>query len=266
MFSIDKSQITLNEKLKIIDDLQEFLLKNSILNTLNQNLDDDFKLEYTYNSNAIEGNTLTLAETKVVLEGLTIGGKTLREHFEIINHAEAIDFIEDLVKNKEPLSQNVICDIHRLILKNINNNEAGKYRKTLVSVGGFIPPQPYLLNSQMEEFINNYKNLNTHPILKASFAHLEFVRIHPFIVGNGRTARLIMNLELLKNEFLAINILFEKRSEYYQAIREYSSFHKGTSAFDNLIADYVIARLKEKKEWYEKSLDDSSKHTTHKRR
>lgn len=266
MLGSSKSQIALDEKLKIIDDLQDFLLKNSISKALNQNLDDDFKVEYTYNSNAIEGNTLTLIETKVVLEGLTIGGKTLREHFEIINHAEAIDFIEDLVKDKEPLNQNMICDIHRLTLRNINQNEAGKYRKTLVSVGDFIPPQPYLLNSQMEKFINNYQNLNTHSVLKASFAHLEFVRIHPFIDRNGRTARLIMNLELLKNELPAVNILFEKRNEYYQAIREYSNFNKGTSAFDGLIADYVISRLKLQKELCEKRLDDSSKHTTHKRR
>lgn len=266
MLKIDKSQTALDEKLKIIDDLQDFLLKNPISKALNQNLDDDFKLEYTYNSNAIEGNTLTLIETKVVLEGLTIGGKTLREHFEIINHAEAIDFIEDLVKDKELLNQNMICDIHRLILRNINKNEAGKYRKTLVGVGGFIPPQPYLLNSQMEEFINNYQNLNTYPVLKASFAHLEFVRIHPFIDGNGRTARLIMNLELLKNGLPAVNILFEKRSEYYQAIREYSNFNKGTSAFDSLIADYVISRLKSQKELCKKRLDDSSEHTTHKRK
>lgn len=230
-----------------IDKLAKFINENPLNPIFEQELENDFKLHYTYDSNAIEGNTLTLMETKIVLEGITIGGKTLKEHFEIINHAEAIDFIKDLVKNKEPLSEKIICDIHSFILKNINKNEAGRYRKVLVGVGNFIPPQPYLIKSQMENFINAYHNLDIHPILKASFVHLEFVRIHPFIDGNGRTARLLMNLELLKNGYLAINIENNKKMEYYQAIREYSN-NNGTLFFDKLIADYVLLRLQERRE------------------
>ncbi len=101
-----------------------------------RNLENDFQIKYIYNSNAIEGNTLTLKETKVVLEGITIGGKTLREHFEVINHAEAILYIEDMVKNKEELSEYVIKSIHSLILKNIDNDNAGKYRNQNVIISG----------------------------------------------------------------------------------------------------------------------------------
>lgn len=242
----------LNDKLKNIDKLQKFLLENPIEESFNQSIEEDFNLRYTHDSTAIEGNTLTLMETKVALEGIAVGGKTIKEHLEIINHAEAIKHIYDLAKNHIALSERVICDIHSIILNNINKNEAGIYRKLLVSVGDFIPPQPYLLKPQMEEFIRVCEHLNTHPVLRASFVHLEFVRIHPFIDGNGRTARLLMNLELLKNNYPAINISFAKRAQYYQAIKEYSNLNNGTLEFDNLVADYVLERLREKKALLEK--------------
>lgn len=243
--------MNLNDKLKNIDTLQKFLLKNPIEENFNKSIEEDFNLRYTHDSTAIEGNSLTLMETKVVLEGIAIGGKSIREHLEIINHAEAIKHIYNLVKNNISLSENVICDIHSIILNNINKSEAGKYRKLLVRIGDFIPPRPYLLKSQMEEFMRTYEKLDIHPILKASFVHLEFVRIHPFIDGNGRTARLLMNLELLKNNYPAINISFEKRAQYYQAIREYSKLNNGTLEFDNLVADYMLERLQEKKSMWE---------------
>ncbi len=167
-----------------------------------RNLENDFQIKYIYNSNAIEGNTLTLKETKVVLEGITIGGKTLREHFEVINHAETILYIEDMVKNKEELSEYVIKSIHSLILKNIDNDNAGKYRNQNVIISGaeHIPPDYVLVQDKMEEFINWYKTCsNIHPVLKAAKLHVDFVGIHPFIDGNGRVSRLIMNLELLKS-------------------------------------------------------------------
>ena len=226
-----------------IDSLKKFISTH----TFQGSLDDDFKVDFIYNSNAIEGNSLSLEETRIVLEGIAIGGKSLKEHFEVINHAKAFDFIKDLAENKEPLSENLICQIHSFILKNINDKEAGKYRHSLVSVGGFIAAQPYLIRPQMENLIKKYHSLELHPILKASYAHLEFVRIHPFIDGNGRTARLLINLELLKNGYEALNILYNDRMQYYAAIREYSNDNNGTQAFDMFLANYMLQTMQEKK-------------------
>lgn len=217
-----------------------------------KNLDNDFQIKYIYNSNAIEGNTLTLKETKVVLEGMTIGGKTLREHFEVINHAEAILYIEDIVKNDETLSEYVIKSIHSLILKNIDNENAGKYRTQDVIISGaeHIPPSYILVQDKMEEFINWYKICsNMHPVLKAAKVHVDFVGIHPFIDCNGRVSRLIMNLELLKSGYQALNIRNDKKSEYYEAL-DTAHCHNDYSLFYNLIAEYELERLKELIRYY----------------
>lgn len=179
-------------------------------------------LEWTYNSNAIEGNTLTLLETKVVLEGITIGGKTIREHLEIINHKEAILYIEDIVKNMEVFSEWQIKNIHRLVLKGIDDNYAGNYRDQQVIIAGakHIPPEPFLVREKMEEFIKWYNNeaVKLHPLERAALVHIIFVGIHPFIDGNGRTSRLLLNLELMKNGYPPIVIRFENRLKYYAAL------------------------------------------------
>ena len=187
-----------------------------------KNLHEDLVLRWTYNSNAIEGNTLTLQETKVALEGITIGGKLLREHFEAINHKEAILFIEELAKKNELLSEHTIKQIHSLILKNIDDTNKGAYRKTNVIISGaeHKPPQSIEVASRMETFIKEYaQNKNTlHPIEFASWVHIEFVGIHPFIDGNGRTSRLLMNLELIKAGYPPVVINVEDRLEYYKAL------------------------------------------------
>ena len=187
-----------------------------------KNLHEDLVLRWTYHSNAIEGNTLTLKETKVALEGITIGGKTLREHFEAINHKDAILFIEDLAQKEERLSEYSIKQIHSLILKNIDDENKGKYRTTNVIISGaeHKPPQSFEVQSKMEEFIKNYNENITklHPIELASFVHIEFVKIHPFLDGNGRTSRLLMNLELIKAGFPPVVIELEDRLEYYKAL------------------------------------------------
>ena len=187
-----------------------------------KNLHEDLVLRWTYHSNAIEGNTLTLKETKVALEGITIGGKTLREHFEAINHKDAILFMEDLAQKEERLSEYSIKQIHSLILKNIDDENKGKYRKTNVIISGaeHKPPQSFEVQSKMQEFIKNYNENITklHPIELASFVHIEFVKIHPFIDGNGRTSRLLMNLELIKAGFPPVVIKLEDRLEYYKAL------------------------------------------------
>lgn len=187
-----------------------------------KNLHDDLVIRWTYHSNAIEGNTLTLQETKVALEGITIGGKLLTEHFEAINHKDAILFIEELAKKDEVLNEHTIKQIHALILKNIDDDNKGNYRDTNVFISGAVhkPVQSFEIASKMQEFIKEYeeKRKTLHPIELASFVHIAFVGIHPFIDGNGRTARLLMNLELIKAGFPPVVISVEDRLEYYKAL------------------------------------------------
>lgn len=179
-------------------------------------------LDWTYNSNAIEGNTLTLMETKVVLEGITIGGKTLREHLEVVNHKDAILYIEDIVRDKESFTEWQIKSIHRLVLKGINDKYAGSYRDHQVIIAGaeHIPPAAFLVKEQMENFIKWYDNdaQSLHPIERAAMVHIIFVGIHPFVDGNGRTSRLLLNLELMKNGYPPIIIRTDNRLNYYSAL------------------------------------------------
>lgn len=218
---------TLKNKLDKYRPLPEEIVKN---------LHEDIVLRWTYNSNAIEGNTLTLKETKVALEGITIGGKTMREHFEAINHKEAILYVEELVSDKIPLSEWTIKSIHKLILKNIDEKNAGIYRAVNVTISGaeHVPPDFVHVQSEMESFINWYQNeaQSMHPVERAARVHADFVKIHPFTDGNGRTARLLMNLELMKDGFPPAVLPVEKRLEYYEALdtahtkNEYDPFLK----------------------------------------
>ncbi|MBI9108666.1 MAG: Fic family protein [Spirochaetales bacterium] len=211
------------------------------------NLHEDLVLRWTYNSNAIEGNTLTLKETKVALEGITIGGKTMREHFEAINHREAIYFVEELVQKNEPLTEWQIKSIHQLILKNIDEPNAGVYRKTNVIISGadHIPPDALHVENDMNAFISWYENEagTLHPVERAARVHADFVKIHPFVDGNGRTSRLLMNLELMKDGFPPVVLPVEKRLEYYEALD--TTHTKGDySQFLSLIADVVESGFK----------------------
>ena len=191
-------------------------------------------LEWTYNSNAIEGNTLTMNETKIVLEGITIGGKTLREHLEVINHRDAITYVEEIVQMKEPLSEWQIKNLHRLVLKGIHDEYAGAYRKEQVFISGAThrPPAHYLIEEKMEQMMNWYLNegIHLHPVERGAMLHAIFVGIHPFIDGNGRTSRLLLNLEVMKNGFPPVIIKVENRLGYYEALdkahttEDYSDF------------------------------------------
>ncbi|MDC7697648.1 Fic family protein [Vogesella indigofera] len=187
-----------------------------------RNLHDDLVLRWTYHSNAIEGNTLTLMETKVVLEGITVGGKLLREHFEAINHRDAILYVEDVVRRDEPLTEWQIRNLHRLVLKQIDDDNAGSYRKLNVTIAGarHVPPDMLQVPEQMAALLDWYDHEagDLHPVERAARLHSDFVKIHPFIDGNGRTARLLLNLELLKSGFPAIVLPVERRLAYYQAL------------------------------------------------
>lgn len=183
------------------------------------------ELEFTFESNRIEGNTLTLQETDLVInEGLTIAGKSMREHLEAINHNEAIDYVKDLVLRKVKINEREVLMIHNLILRGIMPENAGKYRSVQVMIKGsaHMPPQPFLVMKKMEEYFEWYstnKNL-LHPVVLAAEMHEKLVTIHPFIDGNGRTSRLIMNLILLSNGFVIANIKgdYVTRMDYYAAL------------------------------------------------
>lgn len=207
-------------------------------------------IEYTYESNRIEGNTLTLQETALVVnEGVTISGKSMREHLEAINHAEAISYIKDIAKQDIEISERTVKEIHALILHGIDRENAGKYRTVPVMISGstHMPPQPYLIEKQMEDFILRYKQMETekvHPVLIAAYLHDELVRIHPFIDGNGRTSRLLMNLYLLRHGYVIITLKGsnDAKVSYYNAL-EKSHTEQLPEDFQKLVVEAEIAAL-----------------------
>ncbi len=218
-----KNYIGLEYDFRMIDSLKDAIDKHRPFSQkISGSLHEKLIVEWTYHSNAIEGNTLTLSETKVVLEGITIGGKSMVEHLEAVNHREAILFIEDLVANKEPLSEWNIKNMHSLILKEIDNANAGKYRNENVVISGakHIPPKSHLIGDFMQRLIAEYQSQwkAFHPVIKATLLHGEFVKIHPFIDSNGRTSRLLLNFELMKNGYPPIIIKKEERARYYDAL------------------------------------------------
>ena len=208
-----------------------------------ERLNEDFAIEYTYNSNAIEGNTLTLRETDMVLRGLTVDKKPLKEHLEAIGHKEAFDYVRELVKENTELSESVIKQIHYLVLAD-KREDRGVYRRVPVRIMGAAhePVQPYLIEPKLNELLQNYAESDEHIITKLARFHIEFEGIHPFIDGNGRTGRLLVNLELMKAGFPPIDIKFTDRLAYYNAFDEYHVKHN-LSAMENLFASYVNERL-----------------------
>lgn len=233
---------------EIIDDLKAKLDQHRPLSpAIVKNLHEDLILRWTYHSNAIEGNTLTLLETKVVLEGITVGGKALREHFEAINHRDAILYVEDIIKKNEPFSEWQIRNIHQLILKNIDDENAGRYRQQNVLISGATtnPPDYTLLNDKMAQFIDWYNTdaHKLHPLERAAKVHADFVGIHPFIDGNGRTSRLLMNLELLKAGYPPSVITVDNRLAYYEALDQWMAYGN-TEPFMNLVATVVLDGFK----------------------
>ena len=208
-----------------------------------ERLNEEFIVEYTYNSNAIEGNTLTLRETDLVLRGLTIDKKPLKDHMEAVGHKEAFEFVSELVKNNVPISESVIKQIHYLVLAD-KKEDRGVYRRVPVRIMGaqHEPVQPYLIVPKMEELLRTFVESTEHIVTKLARFHIEFEGIHPFIDGNGRTGRLLINLELMKAGYPPIDIKFTDRITYYNAFDEYYVKHN-LSAMENLFAGYINARL-----------------------
>lgn len=231
-----------------LDDLKKCLDSFRPLNPAQlRNLQDAWDIEYTYESNRIEGNTLTLQETGLVIsEGITIGGKRLSEHLEAINHKEAIDYIRDLAQQQSVLSAYELNTIHAIILRGIDRDNAGKYRAVPVTISGarHIPPQPFLVPKLMEDlfvFYDEQKNA-LHPLLLAAAMHERLVTIHPYIDGNGRTSRLLMNLILLQHGYPVANIPADQRIDYYNAL-EKAQGGGDASDFQRLVAKTAKASL-----------------------
>ena len=210
-----------------------------------ERLRDEFLVEYTYNSNAIEGNTLTLQETAMVLKGVTIDQKPLKDHLEAIGHRDAFRYVENLVKDKTALSEYTIRSIHSLVLID-RPEDKGVFRRIPVRIMGAFhePPQPYMVEPMINDLLIKHgeRKASMHLIEAIALFHLDFEGIHPFIDGNGRTGRLLMNLELMQNGYPAIDVKFTDRRRYYEAFDAYYR-NQNANAMIQLIAEYVDGRL-----------------------
>ena len=219
-------------------------------------LQEEFLVEFTYNSNAIEGNTLTLQETAMVLEGVTIDQKPLKDHLEAVGHKDAFIYVQSLVSDGKTITEREIKEIHSLVLMD-RPEDKGVYRRIPVKIMGAIhePPQPYLIEPQMNDLIrNNEQNKKAlHPIERIAKFHLDFEGIHPFIDGNGRTGRLILNLDLMQNAYPPVNVKFADRKKYYEAFDAYYR-DNDVEKMVELVAGYVDEQIRK----YLWILDDMS--------
>jgi len=218
--------------------------KHLIPDNVLKNYEDAFIVEYTHNSTAIEGNTLSLMETKLLLEdNISVGGKSLREIYESVNHKKAYDYILKRIADKNVISETIVKDIHSIILENIFIG--GIYRNVDVYISGALhtPPSPVEAYKQIKNFYVQLpaKRVGYNAIEYAAWTHAEFVRVHPFIDGNGRTARLLMNYQLMDAKYLPISISKENKSEYFELLEEFSC-----NGNLNKFVDY-IAELEDKK-------------------
>lgn len=229
--------------LKKLSELQAAWAQHKPLNSLQlQKMMEYFHTEYTYESNQIEGNTLDMQETHLVVnEGITIGGKTMREHLEAVNHQEAIGFIIDLVARKIDFTESTLKQIHQLILKGIDPKGAGVYRNVQVRISGskHLPPEAFLLSGLMDDYFRFYqlhKN-NLHPVILAAEMHERLVSIHPFIDGNGRTSRLVMNFILLQHGYPIVSLKGDltNRQRYYKALEAVQINHQNADFYQLII-------------------------------
>lgn len=206
-------------------------------------LQDEFLVEFVYNSNAIEGNTLTLRETALALEGVTVDQKPLKDHLEAVGHRDAFLYVIELVSEKTPVSERIIREIHALALMN-RPEDKGVYRRIPVRIMGALhePPQPYLIPVLIERLVADYSGDKRPCIEKAAEFHLKFEGIHPFIDGNGRTGRLLLNLMLMREGYPPVNVKFTDRKRYYDCFDGYYQ-NNDASQMVEMIAEYVKERL-----------------------
>lgn len=206
----------------------------------------DFELRFTHNSTAIEGNTLTLVETKVLLEdGVSVGGKELREIYEVVNHKKAYDYVKKCIAQNKSLTEDIVKDLHMILTENIIAGGIYRNQEVRISGAGFTPPagnEMYIQIKAFYEEVDNKAGLN--PIELAAWTHAEFVRIHPFIDGNGRTSRLLMNYQLMLHDFLPVSVDKENRLDYYNALECYV-VHKDLNPFADFVAELEEKQLDE---------------------
>ena len=233
--------VMLCQKKEQLADMRKYLPKEAL-----QSFDKSFEVEYTHNSTAIEGNTLTLIQTKAVLEdGISVGGKTLREIYEVVNHSKAFQFVKQCVAGGKPLDEHIVKDIHALLMENIL--PGGIYRNVEVRISGaqHKPPAPSEMYRQVKGFYADlpYKaEMNAMEL--AAWTHAEFVKIHPFVDGNGRTSRMIMNYQLMTAGFLPVSIAKENRLPYFEALEAYA-VGGDLKPFAEMIASLEEQRLEE---------------------
>ena len=208
--------------------------------------ENSFNIEYAHNSTAIEGNTLTLIQTKAIIEdGLSVGGKLLREIYEVANHAKAFAYVQKCVAEGKPLDEPTVKEIHYLLMENIQIG--GVYRNVEVRITGAAhkPPAPSEMYRQVKNFFADLTyRTELNAIELAAWTHAEFVKIHPFTDGNGRTSRMIMNYQLLSNGFLPVSIAKENRLEYFDALETYA-VNGDLAPFAEMIAVLEQQRLEE---------------------
>lgn len=199
-------------------------IRESIPKETRNSFERSFDVEYAHNSTAIEGNTLTLIQTKAILEdGLSVGGKTLREIYEVTNHAKAFDYVKKCIAKKQPLDETVMKDIHALLMENILPGGIYRNVEVRISGAGFKPPVPNEMYRQVKNFFADLPyRTDFNAIELAAWTHAEFVKIHPFADGNGRTSRMLMNYQLMAEGFLPVSIAKENRLEYFEALEAYA--------------------------------------------
>jgi len=190
-----------------------------------KSIKESLTFEWTYNSNSIEGNTITLQETQLIIEeGITIKGKSLREHFETLNHHDAIALVENLAGTTSALAAREVLEVHGLVLQRIEKEYAGRYRNSGVRItnANFTPPNALKIDDFMDELLAwvNGEAQALHPLVRATVFHHRFVWIHPFFDGNGRTVRLLFNLLLMREGFPPAIILSNDRKKYYDALNK----------------------------------------------
>lgn len=221
--------------------------KHKISSITLSSYEKDFELTFTHNSTAIEGNTLTLLETKVVLEdGVAIGGKELREIYEVINHKKAYEYVKKCIAEDKALDENIVKDLHAILTENIIVGGIYRNEAVRISGAGFTPPCGNEMYMQVKDFYKalKIKEKELNAIELAAWTHAEFVRIHPFVDGNGRTSRLLMNYQLLLNGYLPISVAKENRIDYYNALEQYA-VNGNLKPFADFIAESEEARLDE---------------------